>query len=242
RDLKLEFILAKVAETLGLRVTEEEVNNEIARIARRYGRRFDRVRDELHERAAVGRAHQRRERAQPLREGHLEVLRLDAGGELDLQHRPAPRHHLRVARVHRQRLVGVAHDALRRHHHERHGEREDRPEVEAEVHEVAQHDLRHRARHDDEVVLVEPDLDHVRLDLVLGARDALLPRDALEHEQREHAEHPAPEDQGGGAPRPVGGGEQDVEERRHRAVEAVQGSRSGFRWIRRCSRGRAASR
>ncbi|QOJ14779.1 MAG: trigger factor [Planctomycetia bacterium] len=53
RDLKLEFILAKVAETLGLRVTEEEVNNEIARIARRYGRRFDRVRDELHERGLL---------------------------------------------------------------------------------------------------------------------------------------------------------------------------------------------
>lgn len=47
RELKLQFILEKVAEKLGVRVFDEEVNTEIARIARRYNRRFDRVRDEL---------------------------------------------------------------------------------------------------------------------------------------------------------------------------------------------------
>lgn len=47
RELKLQFIMEKVAESLGVRVTDEEVNTEIARIARRYGRRFDRVRDDL---------------------------------------------------------------------------------------------------------------------------------------------------------------------------------------------------
>ena len=47
RDLKLGFILAKVAETLEIEVTDEEVNTEIAQMARRYNRRFDRVRDEL---------------------------------------------------------------------------------------------------------------------------------------------------------------------------------------------------
>ena len=47
RSLKLSFILAKVAEKLEVDVTDEEVNTEIARIARRYNRRFDRVRDEL---------------------------------------------------------------------------------------------------------------------------------------------------------------------------------------------------
>jgi trigger factor len=47
RDLKLGFILEKVAEKLDIHVTDEEVNTEIARIARMYGRRFDRVRDDL---------------------------------------------------------------------------------------------------------------------------------------------------------------------------------------------------
>jgi trigger factor len=47
RDLKLSFILAKVAEQLEIGVTDEEVNTAIAQIARRYNRRFDRVRDEL---------------------------------------------------------------------------------------------------------------------------------------------------------------------------------------------------
>lgn len=46
-ELKLQFILERVAETLQIRVTDEEVNTEIARIARRYNRRFDRMRDEL---------------------------------------------------------------------------------------------------------------------------------------------------------------------------------------------------
>ena len=47
RDLKLGFILGKVAEKLGAEVTDEEVNTEIARMARLYNRRFDRVRDDL---------------------------------------------------------------------------------------------------------------------------------------------------------------------------------------------------
>lgn len=47
RDLRLEFILGKVAEKLQVSVTEEEVNTEIARMARLYNRRFDRVRDDL---------------------------------------------------------------------------------------------------------------------------------------------------------------------------------------------------
>lgn len=47
RDLKLGFILEKVAEELGVTVTDEEINTQIAMIARRYDRRFDRVRDEL---------------------------------------------------------------------------------------------------------------------------------------------------------------------------------------------------
>lgn len=47
RDLKLAFILEKVAQDLSVHVTDEEVNSEIARMARLYNRRFDRVRDEL---------------------------------------------------------------------------------------------------------------------------------------------------------------------------------------------------
>lgn len=47
RDLKLGFILARVAEKLDISVTDEEVNNEISGIARKYNRRFDRVRDDL---------------------------------------------------------------------------------------------------------------------------------------------------------------------------------------------------
>jgi len=53
RDLKLGFIMEKVAEQLDVTVSEEEVNTEIARIARRYGRRFDRVRDELAQRGLL---------------------------------------------------------------------------------------------------------------------------------------------------------------------------------------------
>ncbi len=53
RDLRIEFILAKVAEKLGVEVTDEEVNTEIARIARLYHRRFDRMRDDLHQRGLL---------------------------------------------------------------------------------------------------------------------------------------------------------------------------------------------
>jgi trigger factor len=53
RDLRVEFILDKVAEKLGVEVTDEEVNSEIARIARLYHRRFDRVRDDLHKRGLL---------------------------------------------------------------------------------------------------------------------------------------------------------------------------------------------
>jgi trigger factor len=47
RELKLAFILDKVAAQLEVEVTDEEVNTEIARMARLYHRRFDRVRDDL---------------------------------------------------------------------------------------------------------------------------------------------------------------------------------------------------
>lgn len=54
RSLKLEFIMEKVAEKLDVTVTDEEVNTEIARIARLYNQRFDRVRDNLHARGLLG--------------------------------------------------------------------------------------------------------------------------------------------------------------------------------------------
>ncbi len=53
RSLKLDFILEKVAEQLDVSVTDEEVNTEIARIARLYNQRFDRVRDNLHSRGLL---------------------------------------------------------------------------------------------------------------------------------------------------------------------------------------------
>ncbi|MBI5866123.1 MAG: trigger factor [Planctomycetes bacterium] len=53
RSLKLEFILEKVAEKLEVGVTIEEVNTEVARIARIYNQRFDRVRDDLHARGLL---------------------------------------------------------------------------------------------------------------------------------------------------------------------------------------------
>ncbi|MGE0479910.1 MAG: trigger factor [Phycisphaerae bacterium] len=53
RDLKLEFILAKVAEKLQIQIAEEEVNNEIARLARVYNKRFDRVRDDFQARGLL---------------------------------------------------------------------------------------------------------------------------------------------------------------------------------------------
>lgn len=52
-ELKLGFVLEKVAEELGLTVTDEEVNTEIARIAQLYNRRFDRVRDDLQSRGLL---------------------------------------------------------------------------------------------------------------------------------------------------------------------------------------------
>jgi len=46
-DLKLYFILEKIAEQRDVDVTEEQINTAIAGIAQRTNRRFDRVRDEL---------------------------------------------------------------------------------------------------------------------------------------------------------------------------------------------------
>ncbi len=46
-DLKLFFIMEKIAEVLKVEASEEEVNGQIGLIARQYNRRFDRVRDEL---------------------------------------------------------------------------------------------------------------------------------------------------------------------------------------------------
>jgi len=46
-DLKLFFILEKIAEERDVDVTEEQLNGAIASIAARTGKRFDRVRDEL---------------------------------------------------------------------------------------------------------------------------------------------------------------------------------------------------
>lgn len=47
RDLKLFFIMEALAEKLEIHVGEDEVNGQIALMAQRYGRRFDRMRDEL---------------------------------------------------------------------------------------------------------------------------------------------------------------------------------------------------
>lgn len=46
-ELKLYFILEQIAEKLEIEVTEEEINDQIAAMARAYNRRFDRVRDDL---------------------------------------------------------------------------------------------------------------------------------------------------------------------------------------------------
>lgn len=46
-DLKLFFVMEKVAEELEADVSEEELNGAIASIAQRQNRRFDRIRDEL---------------------------------------------------------------------------------------------------------------------------------------------------------------------------------------------------
>jgi trigger factor len=50
RDLKLYFVLEKIADAMDIDVSEEEINSAIARIARRSNQRFDRVRDELSKR------------------------------------------------------------------------------------------------------------------------------------------------------------------------------------------------
>ena len=47
RDLKLFFILEKIAEQRSIDVGEEQINGVIAEIARQSNKRFDRVRDEL---------------------------------------------------------------------------------------------------------------------------------------------------------------------------------------------------
>lgn len=47
RDLKLYFVLEKIAEEREIEVMEEEMNAAIAQIAQRTNKRFDRVRDEL---------------------------------------------------------------------------------------------------------------------------------------------------------------------------------------------------
>jgi trigger factor len=46
-ELKLYFVLEEIAEKFQLEVTEEEINAQIAAIARAYNRRFDRIRDDL---------------------------------------------------------------------------------------------------------------------------------------------------------------------------------------------------
>jgi len=50
RDLKLFFVLEKIAEEREIDVNEEQINAAISQIARRSGKRFDRVRDELSKR------------------------------------------------------------------------------------------------------------------------------------------------------------------------------------------------
>ncbi len=47
RDLKLFFILEKIADDREIKVSEEQVNGAIAQIAQQSNRRFDRVRDDL---------------------------------------------------------------------------------------------------------------------------------------------------------------------------------------------------
>lgn len=47
RDLKLHFILEKIAEAREVDVSEEQMNGAIAQMAERANKRFDRVRDEL---------------------------------------------------------------------------------------------------------------------------------------------------------------------------------------------------
>ncbi len=53
RELRLSFILDKIAADREVEVTDEELNTAIARIARLYNRRFDRVRDDLQSRGLL---------------------------------------------------------------------------------------------------------------------------------------------------------------------------------------------
>lgn len=46
-DLKLFFIMEQIAEKFDVKVSEEEINDQIAAMARVYNQRFDRVRDDL---------------------------------------------------------------------------------------------------------------------------------------------------------------------------------------------------
>jgi trigger factor len=46
-ELKLAFVMEKLAEEIEVEVSEGEINSQIAAIARRQGQRFDRVRDQL---------------------------------------------------------------------------------------------------------------------------------------------------------------------------------------------------
>lgn len=81
RDLKLGFIMEQVAEKLGVNVTDEEVNSEIARIARRYNRRFDRIRDDLAKRGLLDQV------SESIRDNKAVRLLLDEAQVLDT---PAP--------------------------------------------------------------------------------------------------------------------------------------------------------
>lgn len=53
RQLKLTFIMEKLAEEIEVEVSEGEINTRIAAIAQRQNQRFDRVRDELAKRGAI---------------------------------------------------------------------------------------------------------------------------------------------------------------------------------------------
>ncbi len=52
-DIKMFFILEKLGEEFDINVTEDEINGQVAQIAQRTGRRFDRVRDELSRRGGL---------------------------------------------------------------------------------------------------------------------------------------------------------------------------------------------
>ena len=53
REMKLAFIMAKLSDTCKVEVSDEEINAQIAMIARRQNKRFDRVRDDLNKRGAM---------------------------------------------------------------------------------------------------------------------------------------------------------------------------------------------